>query len=478
MKYKGNLGRLAAACALALGSAQPGAWAQSMSTAGLETLVAEQARRIEQLERRLTELERREPAAAAEDLAAAPARPAGSDTALARRIDDLEKRQAGQPEVSFSKGAPQFTSSDGEWSFRPRGRIQLDASSTSGSRFDDRNLSGTEGRSVRLGVEGRYGRAEYAVEGEFADGSVVWKSAYMTVPHTLLGQEAELTVGQRLNDRGMEGSSGSPQVPFQERNVVAAVTQPVRGYFGLGLTERVFGDGWHVSASATGDGLGSSGADDDSLVWAVRAHWNPYRSGGLVAHLGGWGFYEHLAQDASGVVGSFPVGSHFNDQLRISAGDYGRLDRTVGYGLEAGAIAGPAWAFAEWGRREIEGPGTGAGIDAGIDAYTVSAGWFVSGGSPAYSTRTGTWSRPDVRAAVGKGGAGAWELRARYESVDYAELPGGGRGHAATAGVNWYLNPLLRLMFDMVRWHADNPAGTYAGADDGYTYNTRLQLVF
>ena len=161
-------------------------------------------------------VERRGRQAGDRDLAAA----AVVDAALDERIAKVEAAQAKAPTFSWTKGAPQFTSSDGQVTFRPRGRVFIDTSSTSGSDFAARNITGTEIRSVRLGFEGSYGILGYAVEGDFADNGVAWKSAYATVDHTLFGREAELTIGNRLNDRGIDGSSGTGNTPFQDRNVV------------------------------------------------------------------------------------------------------------------------------------------------------------------------------------------------------------------------------------------------------------------
>ena len=88
------------------------------------------------------------------------------------------------------------------------------------------------------------------------------------------------------------------------------------------------------------------------------------------------------------------------------------------------------------------------------------------------------WGKVKVADPVTRGGSGAWELKGRYEDVDYAELPSGGTGHAWTLGANWYLNDFSRVMFEAVRWQTRHRSGSAAGRDEGTTFNTRLQLVF
>lgn len=442
-------------------------------TAELLQLVQAQAARIERLERRLAAVE----GVASTTDAPAPAS-APEAAGLAARLDKLEQAQGKQPSVSWSKGAPQFTSADGRAVFRPRGRVFLDASSTSGSDFAGRNLSGTEVRSLRLGAEGAYGGIGWVLEGDFADNGVSWKSAYVNFAHTLFGQKSELTVGNRLNDRGIDGSSSTSNTPFQERNVVGTLVLPQRGLFGVGLTERVFGRGWHASVSVAGNDLDNAGDGNDSLTWAARAHWNPLKRERAVVHLGAWAFHEDIAAGSAGVVRAAAIGGHFNDEVKIAPGNVTGAERGRGHGLELATVAGPFWSSGEWGRRRIEGLDRRGNYAADYDAYAVSAGWFVSGGAPAYVADNGTWGRVKVERPVTAGGRGAWELKARYENADFRDLPGGGAGHAWTVGANWYLNDYSRLMLDLVRWQTDNRSGKYLVADEGYTLNTRLQLVF
>ncbi|KLJ02783.1 porin [Luteimonas sp. FCS-9] len=466
---------LAAAVGLLL--ATSAASAQS-NPAALEDLVRQQAEQIRQLEARLSALE----AAPASGVAAVPpaatAPTAGPDAALAERVAKIEAAQAKAPAVSWSKGAPQFASADGQVTFRPRGRVFVDTSSTHGSDFDARNITGTEIRSVRLGFEGSYGILGYAVEGDFADNGVAWKSAYVTIRHTLFGREAELTVGNRLNDRGIDGSSGTGNTPFPDRNVVGTQILPQRGLFGVGLTERVYGEDWHASVSIAGNDLNNVGDSDDSMTLAGRVHWNPVKGEGGLLHLGAWGFYEDIAPGSSGVFRSSAIAGHLNDLVKIAPGALAGADHGSGYGLELLGVRGPFWGYGEWGRREVAGFGGAGRFDVAHEAWALSAGWFLSGASPSFAARTGTWGRVKVARPVTAGGPGAWELKARYENVDYGELPTGGTGDALTVGVNWYLNDFSRVMLDAIRWETDNRSGDYQGEDRGTTLNARFQLAF
>lgn len=383
-----------------------------LSQAELSRLVQQQALQIQQLEARLRAVEGGQGTAAA--LSAPPA------PELETRVAALESGQSRQPKVSWTKGAPEFSSADGTTVFRPRGRLFVDASSTDGSAVAGRNVSGTEVRSVRLGAEGRYGTLGWVVEGDFADNAVAWKSVYATLDHTLFGLPADLTIGNRLNDRGIDGSSSTSNTPFQERNVVGTLMLPQRGLFGVGLTERVYGKGWHASLSVAGNDLNNAGTDNDSQTWATRVHWNPLDTAGATLHLGAWAFHEKIPAGASGVVRSSAIAGHFNDLVRITPGTLLGAERSTAYGAELAGFFGPAWATGEWGTRSLRGADAGGRYDRDHAAWAISAGWFLAGAQPSYSGKAGTWGKVKVADPVTRGGGGAWELKGRYEDVDYA----------------------------------------------------------
>jgi len=475
----GNTRRLAAAMTLALSGTPLLACAQEaarhpsptdMSNAGLIRLIEQQSQRIATLEARLATLED----AAGEGTPAGQAQEADSVEA---RLATLEADQARQPKVNWSKGAPEFASADGKARFRPRGRFFVDASSTGGSDHAQRNLSGTEIRSARLGVEGRYGALGYVVEGEFAGNTVAWKSAYAAFDHRLFGHDAEFSVGHRLNERGLDGSSSTANTPFQSRNLVGTVLMPQRGSFGLGLMQKIHGANWHAALQVSGNSLDNPGEGNDGLTYALRAHWNPVRSDAATLHLGGWAFHEEIRGTAR-VLRSAAIAGPFNDQVRIGSGRVQGAERGDGYGLELAGFSGPFWAYAEWGRRGLKGHETSGDYNRHHDAHALSMGWFLRGAGPAYSAKAGTWGRVKVADPVTAGGGGAWELKARYEAADYRDLPGGGQGSGWTVGTNWYLNDWSRVMLDAVRWRSENRSGAWPGLDRGYTVNLRFQLAF
>ena len=139
--------------------------------------------------------------------------------------------------VDWSEGAPKFVSPGG-FTFRPRGRVLIDAQTTTGSRYDPRNITTTGTRALRLGVEGTYGpNVFYQFEADFADAGTEVTSAYFGWRQKLSSDiTTEVSLGSRLTERGIDGSTGSDQTPFLERNAVGVGLIPLKGFFGLGVT--------------------------------------------------------------------------------------------------------------------------------------------------------------------------------------------------------------------------------------------------
>lgn len=121
---------------------------------------------VQQLSARLAELEARQSATPA--------------TAL-RSNEALPPPPASPPATAdWSNGLPEFRSPDGTFTFRPRVRITADASTTVGSDYDTRNLTGTELRGFRIGASGKMPAGfNYWIEADLSDNAVSLKNAFL-----------------------------------------------------------------------------------------------------------------------------------------------------------------------------------------------------------------------------------------------------------------------------------------------------------
>lgn len=497
------------ACAVLAGTGAQAQTAAPPASTDPQVLIQAQQRRIDQLEARLRTMEARlaiapapaiaQPVAPVAPQVAAPVVPPVAARVPPVAVADIPERVARPPVVRivqrltdseaspppatgngekagvvFVNGLPRVNSVDGHWWFRPRGRLFLDASTTTGA-FAGRNITGTTLGSARLGMEGAVGNVSWALEGEFAENQVVWKSAFVNIRHHLLGLEADGSIGNRFNDRTMDGSVGLGTTPFTDFNTVAATILPRRGFWGVGLQERLYGPNWHASVQVTGEDPNNIGDGDDGLTVVSRMHWNPIKSKGLTVHLGGWGFHERLGGETGSLVRASAIAGGFNTLVRAQPGPVTGVDSDTGYGAELAVITGRFWTQNEWGRRTLHRAG---GTDLSHDAFSLSAGWFVFGTTSPYDARRGTWARARIEDPVTTGGWGAVALRARYQEVDYRGLPLGGLGRSTTIGGTWYINKITRVLLDVTDWHIANPGDAPGSIDSGQTVNLGLQVQF
>lgn len=443
--------------------------AHADETTDLRALVEAQSAEIRLLKSRLEALEAK---------AAAPPAP----VSVAPPVAELPVRaaQAAKParppgDVRWS-GTPEFASADGRFRFKPRGRLYVDGSWTGGSDHAARNISGTEVRALWMGFEGQVDRFNYILTADFANNEAAIRSAYIAWRHPIPAGDLEITLGNRLSEKSLEGSSSSEGAPFMERNAVALAISPQKGLYGMGVTAKVFGDGWHVAGQVAGDDINNNpGTTRDTITTMVRAHWNPVRTEAATLHLAAWGFHEAFSSGVTRVTrNTYWSGGHFNDNLLVPMGGVDDPSRSLAWGVELGALSGPAWVFAEYGERRVDGQP----VSATVNAWNLSVGWSLTGDRPSYATRSGTWVRTRPRHPLSEGGVGAVELAGRIQRLDNADVPGGGVGEEVTLGLNWKPEEWLRFMLDASLWRTVNTTGTYAGKDTGQAVNGRLQLSF
>lgn len=482
--------------------------ASAQEAAGLEKLIRDQAAaleaqqsRIEMLESRLAQLETTASAApAAKAAEPAPSPPSRAEQQAARR-DFLRQIPAGNaalrpppdpltapspsqmaqaPDETFdwSKGLPKITSSDGRFAMRIRGRLSFDTSTTFGSQFQERNITGTRARSMRIGIEGKAGdHIGYQFEADFAGNQVEIRGAYLSLTDKWGGRTYELSLGNRLTDRSLEGASSSDSVPFLDRSIAAPATGPRKGSFGLGAMARVYGKTWHAAFQVDGNDVSSNGSVSDSVTYTGRIHWNPWRSPDAVVHLGAWAYREDFVKSLASASLSQRVGGRFNDLVTVQAASFLQPDRGQAFGIETAATWKSAWVIGEYGERDVWARESAGGRHVGVAAGSISAGYFLTGEKPPYVARGGTWSKPRVLHSLVDGGAGAIEVAARYDRLKYSG-PFGGEGSAATLGLNWYLIDWVRLALNAIHWRTENRAGQFIGEDEGDTLIGRVQVSF
>ncbi len=148
------------------------------------------------------------------------------------------------------------------------------------------------------------------------------------------------------------------------------------------------------------------------------------------------------------------------------------------FGLESALVLGPLSLQAEFMAAT-----TGGGADADdvcLKGMYFQTSYFLTGEHRPYSTSSGAFGRVKPKANFGADGTGALELTGRYSYLDLNDGSSvrGGRLTNSIVGMNWYLNPNVRFMFNYV--HASLDRTIAVGDDDGEAdlFMVRAQIDF
>jgi len=179
---------------------------------------------------------------------------------------------AAKPATEISwKGAPELKTADG-WSFKPRGRMQVDVTGIDApaGATDSHGGFGTEFRRVYLGFEGKIpGGFGYRIEADFANSAVELTDVYMTYGTGPL----TITAGQVKPFWSLEEMTSDLFTSMAER---AAFTQAFGFERRVGLSGQYKGQGWLVQGGVFGNNANDLLSDsDNSVSLDARAVWMP-----------------------------------------------------------------------------------------------------------------------------------------------------------------------------------------------------------
>jgi len=365
------------------------------------------------------------------------------------------------------KGAPEFSSLDGKFKMKVRGRLMVDYNGIN----QDRRITGEEDvhavelRRARLGVEGVvFYNWVYKFEVDFAGDASEIKDAY--VGYVGWGPESwetsEILVGNFKVPNSLEELTSSRFITFMER---AAFTDAF-------VLDRQIGTGVNVGAnhwSVRGGWFGAEAGTQetffqDATAAAIRGTLAPINNDTMVTHLGA--SYRHRNAGTSrdtGFVDLFDYRTrgadlHLADRF-IDTPFIG--DRDELFVLE-GALVWKSLSFqGEYAQLKVDIPATVANVSPTYDGYYIDASWFITGEMRNYEGDVGEFGRTKVKNPVygGSGGWGAWQLAGRYDVLDLgdkaAAITAFGVVNCAECGeqktwivaLNWWLTDYTALKF-------------------------------
>jgi phosphate-selective porin OprO/OprP len=388
------------------------------------------------------------------------ARQMQKEKSLEGQIEELKKKQPGAAPADlrvYWKEGLNLVTLDENFKLKIGGRLQTDwlwisednnikNDVVGGSALGDQE-DGVEVRRARLYFSGLiYGSVEYKLQFDFAGGEAVLKDAYLCLTDFTLG---ELWMGHFKEPFSLEELTSSKYITFLERalpNVFAPGRNTGFMLHNVAADERMTtAIGVFRDTDDFGENADDGGYNTTGRVTVLPIYEN---KGANLLHLGA--AYSYRNPDDSIQYRQRPE-AHLTDRF-VDTGAFAG-DQVDLVGLEAAWVDGPLSLQGEYTMADADRLGSGS--DVKFDGYYVQASYFLTGEHRSYKTSEGAFSRTKPRENYNSGGGpGAWEVKARYSKLDLSDSDiTGGKLDNITAGVNWYLNPNTRIMWDYV--HAD-----------------------
>jgi phosphate-selective porin OprO/OprP len=448
MSVKNNWAVSVVALAVSAGWALP-AQAQATDSAAVLQELRDMRARMETMAQRIDTLEA--------ELAAANAK-AEAATQVAQSVSATAAQDAAGKAQSAKvawKGAPQLSTDDG-WSFKVRGRINLDAGFVNAPDSTGRvDGFGSEVRRARLGVEGTIpGGFGYKFEAGLPNNDLELADAFVTYSDKGL----TIAIGHQNTFQSLEELSSSLHTSFIER---AAFTD-------------AFGFERRVGASVqyhTGDLMLQGGLFSDNVSSLPNRNFSADgrvvympKLGDTQLHLGGSLHYADLAgQNATVRYRQRPF-AHFTSDRFIDTSAFSASSER-GIGLEAAMIAGRFHAAGESFWQKVRRSGF---ADPTFFGGYVELGYFLTpGDSRGY--KEGQFDRVKPARGFDKGGIGAIQVNARYDYLDLSDAGiVGGRQKGYQFSVIWSQTAYTKLTLNYARLLYEDAVYPAAGGDRSY----------
>lgn len=375
-----------------------------------------------------------------------------SEAEKAEMKKEVADATADMPKIT-TKGKIIVEDREGNWSFQPIGRVMVDGIDADNDGleefspgFGDDEGSGTELRRARLGFQGTIYDWSYKFEADFAGGDASIKDAYVGYGNSL-GDNAKwgLKLGQSYIAFGYNTKASSKYMSFIDRPFFGDNSiSPARE---SGITGQINASDfrWLLAASATRGAISDGETDrNDKDTFAVRGSFVPFMqdeqhmlqigAGYLTAGNGndGFSFSQRLVSHIPSVTATSGISTSVAD-----------FDGADAFTVDALGIYGPFHALAEYVDFTAE---SNSNSDQDFTGYAVEAGYFLTGES--YK-----WSKGYNSGVSPKSSIGAWQLVARFESLETEELiagtvQDGDEADKFTVGVNWIPRQNIRLMLN------------------------------
>lgn len=345
-------------------------------------------------------------------------------------------------ELKIDEGGIQMKTADGAFATKIGGRVQIDGAWYNSDGTDLAN--GTEIRRARLYLQGKmFHDWGYKLQYDFINtGRSGVKDAYLTYNGF---DDLELKVGNFKDPFMLQEQTSSKYITFSERSLLDAFTEGRH----IGIMASSKHKHWTVATGFFGDAVDSSaivGRDDG---WGVtgRTTFSPINEKTEVIHLAAAASYRKI-EDFGRVRFKQAPETHNSSFYHIV--DTGLqitdADNYLKLGAELATVYGPFSMQSEYIWTTVE---RNAATNLDFDGWYAEAAYFITGESRRY--KKGKFGGIKPNSVVGKNGIGAWQVAARYSTIDLNDHDiDGGQADSFALGVNWFPTSTLRFTANYV----------------------------
>lgn len=406
--------------------------------------LAEMRAQLDQLNQRVGTLEgdlsaARARADAAENRAAAAQAEAAAAKAAAAKVPAPSVTAKPDVEISWD-GAPKLATKEG-WSFKPRGRLQVDAggvNAPNGIAAGKQLGFASEFRRAYLGFDGTMpGGFGYRADIDFANSAVEVTDLYLTWK---ANPKVTVTMGQFKPFWGMEELTSDLFTSFMERGAFNSAFGFERR---LGLGATYTGKAVMVQGGVFTDSVADLNADtNNSYSVDGRVVFMP-RLGKGQLHLGLSGHYRDFNDSSATARYRARPFIHTTDLRLIDTRAFSAMGERS-FGTELAYVSGRFHASAESHWITALRPGLS---DPTFNGGYAEIGYLLTDDATVY--KNGIYDRIRPKNPITKGGIGAIQANLRYDWLDLnSGAVIGGRQQIAGASLLWIPTDYVRFILN------------------------------
>ncbi len=346
---------------------------------------------------------------------------------------------ASKTTFEIDKGGMQVNSSDGEFSAKIGGRVQVDS-----AWYDEKGSemgNGTEIRRGRLYLQGKmFNDWGYKLQYDFTGtGRGGIKDAFLTYNGF---DHIELKAGNFKNPFMLQEQTSSKYITFTERSLLDAFSDSRH----IGVMASTKHKHWTAAAGFFGNGVNTSSKGKDE-GWGVngRTTYAPFNEKTRLIHLGAAVSYREVGDRESIRFKQQPE-THVSGTNIVDTGIIAGGEKFLKFGAELAAVEGPFSIQSEYIWTTVDRDN---GNDLDFDGWYAEAAYFLTGESLKY--KKGKFGGVSPKSIVGRNGIGAWQFATRYSSIDLNDRDiQGGEADSVTIGINWFPTSTLRFSANYV----------------------------